>query len=266
MKKYLYTIIISITFLSCEDVIDVELDTAPPRLVVEASINWFKGTVGDTQAITLTTTTSFYNEDVPPASGATVTIIDEMGNTFNFTENGATGIYENNAFLPVIDREYTLTIIYQGETYTATETLKSVTTLESVEQNDAGGFTGESTEIKIYYTDPASEKNYYFFKFESPYSNDLDVYDDKFFNGNQIFALFFEEDFVPGDEVTIQSFGISQSYYNYMFTLLSNLGEGGFESQPATVKGNIVNQTNPDNFAFGYFRLSEADEFTYVIE
>lgn len=266
MKKYLYTILISIIFLGCEDVIDVELDTAPPRLVVEASINWFKGTAGDTQVITLTTTTSFYNEEVPPASGATVSITDTAGNEFIFTENGATGIYENNVFIPVIDREYTLTIVYQGETYTATETLKSVTELESVEQDDAGGFTGESTEIKINYTDPAGEKNYYFFKFNSPYSNDLDVYDDKFFNGNQIFALFFEEDFVPGDEVTIQSFGISQGYYNYMFTLLSNLGEGGFEPQPATVRGNIINQTDPDNFAFGYFRLSEADEFVYTIE
>ena len=54
-----------------------------------------------------------------------------------------------------------------------------------------------------------------------------------------------------------------------MFILLQQIeeqGGGPFETQPATVRGNIINQTNPDNFALGYFRLSEVDEFIYTIE
>ena len=30
------------------------------------------------------------------------------------------------------------------------------------------------------------------------------------------------------------------------------------------VKGNIINQTNPENYPFGYFRLSEIDSTTYI--
>jgi hypothetical protein len=54
-----------------------------------------------------------------------------------------------------------------------------------------------------------------------------------------------------------------------MFTLLqqgSEEGGGPFETQPATVRGNCINQTNQDNFPFGYFRLSEVDEVIYTIQ
>ena len=39
-----------------------------------------------------------------------------------------------------------------------------------------------------------------------------------------------------------------------------------FETQTTTVRGNCINQTNPDNFPLGYFRVSETDVFTYVVE
>ena len=46
----------------------------------------------------------------------------------------------------------------------------------------------------------------------------------------------------------------------------SEEGGGPFETTPATVRGNCINETNPDNFPFGYFRLSEVDEITYIVE
>jgi hypothetical protein len=39
-----------------------------------------------------------------------------------------------------------------------------------------------------------------------------------------------------------------------------------FQSPPATVRGNIVNQTNEANYALGYFSLSEIDSLEYTIE
>ena len=56
MKK-LITILLLLTafvFTSCEEVINVNVDTAPPRLAVEAAINWQKGTAGNEQIIKLT--------------------------------------------------------------------------------------------------------------------------------------------------------------------------------------------------------------------
>jgi len=256
---------------SCEDVVDVNLNEAEPRLVIEASINWYKNTDGNTQSIKLSLSAPFFNENTPPANDAVIQITDTNYNVFNFVEDANSGIYRNSNFLPVINETYTLTINYDGETYTATETLKSVASIDYVEQNNDSGFTGEDVELKAYYTDPIDEENYYFFEFISdiPLIPTLAVYEDRFTNGNQIFGYYTEEDLEPGDEVTIRNYGVSKRFYDFMFILLqqgSDESGGPFETQPATVRGNCINETNPDNYPFGYFRLSEVDELIYTIQ
>ncbi|WP_411894790.1 DUF4249 family protein [Winogradskyella sp. A2] len=271
MKKILLLLIIVSSLYRCEDVIDVELNESDPRLVIEASINWFKGTQGNEQSIKLSLSAPFFEENVPPASGAIVQVFDSNNNTFNFVEDSNTGIYSNNTFIPVIDDIYTLSIFYDNELYTSTETFKSVVPIEFVEQIDDGGFSGEDIELKAFYTDPANIENYYFFEFISDISvvPNLEVYEDRFTDGNQIFGFYTEEDLESGDVVTIRNYGVSERFYEYMFILLQQGSEengGPFETQPATVRGNCINQTNPDNFPFGYFRLSEVDELIYTVQ
>lgn len=271
MRKLIYITIISILTFSCEDVIELDLPTSEPKLVIEASINWFKSTSGNEQEIKLTLSAPYFDSEILPANGALVSVTDSDNNSFQFIEEGNSGIYKNDTFIPVIDNVYNLTINYQGEIYSATETLKSVSDIDYVEQNNNGGFSGEETELKAFYTDPANEENYYFFEFFSdiPVIPSLEVYKDEFVNGNQIFGFYTEEDLETGDIVTIRNYGISQRFYDYMFILLqqnSEEGGGPFETQPATVRGNCVNQTNPNNFPLGYFRLSEVDELIYTIE
>ena len=184
---------------NCEDVIDVDLNESEPRLVIEASINWFKGTTGNSQTIRLSLSAPFFEEQVPPASGAVVEIEDINSNIYNFVEVGNTGIYTNTNFVPVLDQEYTLSIIYNEDVYTATETFKSVVPIEYVEQINDGGFSGEDIELKAFYTDPANIENYYFFEFLSDISvvPNLEVYEDRFTDGNQIFGFYTEEDLEP---------------------------------------------------------------------
>ena len=143
--------------------------------------------------------------------------------------------------------------------------------IDYVEQNDNGGFSGNETELKAFYTDPEDEDNYYFFEFRSdiPVIPSLEVYSDEFTNGNQIFGFYTEEDLETNDLVTIRNFGVSERFYEYMFILLQQNNEDGggpFQTQPATIRGNCINQTNPDNFPLGYFRLSEVDELIYTVQ
>lgn len=271
MKRIAILLILFFTLTNCEDVVDVDLNTSEPRLVIDASINWLKNTPGNQQSIRLSLTAPFFNDTVPPANNAIVTISDSDNNTFSFIEEVDTGIYRNDSFIPVIDETYTLTILYNGETYTATETLKPVVSIDFVEQNNEGGFSGEDIELKAFYTDPANEENYYFFEFISDIAvtPTLEVYEDRFTDGNQIFGFYTEEDLESGDVVTIRNYGISKRFYDFMFILLqqgSQEAGGPFETQPATVRGNCVNTTNPNNFPFGYFRLSEVDELIYTVE
>ncbi len=271
MKKLIYITILSFFINSCEDVVNIDVPTSEPKLVIDASINWFKGTGGNQQEIKLTLSAPFFDNEIPPANGAEIFITDTHNNTFQFIEEGISGVYKNNTFIPEIGGAYNLNITYNNENYTATETLKSVSSIEFIEQENDGGFSGDEIEIKAYYNDPGNQDNYYFFEFlnDIPTIPTLEVYNDEFTDGNQIFAFYSEEDLSSDNELIIRNYGVSERFYEFMFILLlqnSQEGGGPFETQPATVRGNCINQTNPNNYPLGYFRLSEADEFIYIVE
>ena len=65
---------------SCEDVIDVEVPSADPRLVIEASLDWEKGTSGANQTIKLSLSTPFFETTPSPVIGASVKVVDEINN------------------------------------------------------------------------------------------------------------------------------------------------------------------------------------------
>ena len=212
-----------------------------------------------------------FDSEIPPATGAIVTVNDINNNSFIFSEDGTTGIYKNNNFIPVIDAEYNLSIVYNNETYTGTESMKSVVPIDRIEQKNDGGFSGEDIEIKAFYTDPTGIKNFYLFEFlvVNKSTLNLEVYNDEFTDGNEIFAFYSDEDLATGDELLITNSGISQRTYDFTNILLQQFGDesgGPFETQPSTVRGNCINQTNPDNFPLGYFRVTETDVITYVVQ
>jgi len=269
MKKFsIYLIIIfSFVLISCEEVVNIPLEESEPRLVIDASIEWFKGTEGNNQIIRISKTTSFYKEETESVENAQVKVISDNGTEFDFIHQ-QDGNYVNINFQPQINMSYELEISLEEELYTATETLIPVVSIDYIEQLGAGGFSGEDIEIKTFYTDPAETEDYYLFEFIND-DKSLEFYEDEFTNGNQIFGYYSTEDIEPGDEIGIQLQGISKSYYEFLFILRSQIGtnEGGpFETMPATVKGNIINKTNLDNYPFGYFRLSEVDSTFYTVE
>jgi len=269
MKKPILLLVIFIGFISCEDVIDVNLPKAEPRLVIDASINWFKGTLGNEQEIKLTLSAPFFNTNIPPANNAKVQITDAQNTIYNFIEDATTGVYKNTNFKPVIHETYRLTVIYNDETYTAEETLKPVNSINRIEQNKGGGFSGEDIEIKSYFEDPISEENFYLIEFINDITNipSIDFFSDEFINGNEIFAYYSDEDLSAGNEVNIKIHGVSERFYEFVFILSQQAeSEGPFQTQPATVKGNCINTTTSENFPLGYFRLSEVDQFIYVIQ
>jgi len=256
---------------SCEDVVDVDLNNAPPKLVIDASINWEKGTTGNQQKIKLTTTTDYFSDIIPSVSGATIFITNTDNTVFDFIENANTGEYFCNDFVPVLNEAYTLTVLSNGQTYTAKETLLAVAKIDGIIQNNEGGFTGNEIEIRTSYTDPANEDNYYLYKYK--YSNQikLDYYvdEDNFFQGNSFFSISQNDELKIGDQIEVTHYGISKRFYNYMSILLSIAGSNGggpFQSPPATVRGNIVNTTDTSNYPLGYFKLSETVTENYTIQ
>ena len=72
MKYRLLVILISMAaFIGCQEIVDVELEEGPSRLVVEGRIEKYKD--NGYQVIKLSTTDDYFsNSDNPPATGAFV--------------------------------------------------------------------------------------------------------------------------------------------------------------------------------------------------
>ena len=272
MKIYnkLLLLIIGFLIISCEDVIDADLNTAAPRLVIDASIDWIKGTAGNEQKIVLSTTTGYYSPTFPSVSGAVITVTNTAGIIFTFAESGTTGEYICTDFQPLMGDSYQMKIVLNGETYTATETLTPAPDImETIEQDNDGGF-GDEKEITFYYQDDPAVRNYYLFGVRSQRVAfpQYEVEDDEDSQGNIVPEYYSHEDLKPGDVVNIRLYGISEHYYNYMNKLIiaSGAEAGPWPATPSAVRGNIVNQSNSQNFAFGYFRAAEVAIRDYTIQ
>ncbi|WP_339840446.1 DUF4249 domain-containing protein [uncultured Maribacter sp.] len=281
MRNYIkITALLFISSLtSCSDVIDVDVQQGPTRLVIQASLDWEKGTNGNEQVVYLSTSTDFFDTTSNTAvTGASVAVTnDTSGAEFIFTDQND-GSYSTTEFVPVLNQSYSMVIVHDGETYTAQETLMSVTDITRLYQDREDGFNDEELELHVEYTDPEDEENYYLFKFqrEGDLLPQFEVGDDEFINGNQVdewFELDEDDDtekidvLVPGDVVTIEMYGISEAYFDYMDILIDQIGGVGiFATTPVAVKGNCINLTNPDNYAHGYFRLTQVNRERYTFE
>lgn len=259
-----------IGFCGCEKSVEVDLGAAESRLVVEASINWQKGTPGNEQAVKLSMTTGYFASEIPIVSGAIVSVTNSTNAVFNFVEEDTPGMYVCHDFIPQIDETYILTIGYGGQTYTATEKLKASPSVTHVAQNNEGGVSGEDTEVKFFFDDIPDQSNFYFLEIRDPYKviPEYGVLEDRFFENNEMFGLYISEDLQPGDVLGFRIYGVSQDYFNYMDIMLEQAGStsfGPFATPTSTVRGNIVNQTDFNNYALGFFRLSETDFNEYTI-
>jgi len=270
MKNILKYLVV-LCCLSCTKVVEVDLETAEPKLVVDASIDWVKGTAGNEQKIKLSTTTGYYSTTFPTVSGADIIIANSANTVFSFTENPGTGEYICTNFHPVIGETYTLKVALNGEIYTATETCIGVPGIENnIAQDNTGGFGGDEVEITYYYQDNSNEKNYYLHRILSPVSKfpDYKTKNDVSSQGNLMQEYFSDKELKSGDRINIRLYGITRRYYDYFRKLLaaSGAGAGPFQTIPGSVIGNVINQTHSENFVYGYFRLSEVDIKDYTIQ
>ena len=168
-------------------------------------------------------------------------------------------------------------VTYNGETFTAHETLTSVVDIEDVYQTMDKGLN-DVLEFNVDYFDSANEENFYFFKIKEQ----ADLFPtffyikDELVDGNLI-NIFYERDededinqleYKPGDAVDIEFYGISEQYHDYIGLLIEQYGSAGdlFSSTPVQLKGNSVSIINPGNYAFGYFRATEVIKTTYTFQ
>lgn len=255
-------------FSNCEKVVDIEVPSIEPKLIIDATFEVFfdqNPAVANTE-VKLSLSADYFDETIPEVSNATVFLTNLSNNVIiNFSDANADGVYEPvTSFIPEDDVTYELTVIYNNETYKGKATKVKSTTLTNVEQGDKTLFTGEETELKVNFTDDGQLDNYYLFNFTNTIYLAIE---DRYFNGSDYnFSYFLEEDEIElPATITVTMSGISKEYFTYFRILLDQSGINGggpFQSVPASLLGNMINTTNDDNFPLGYFHISETDTFT----
>ena len=252
------------------------------RLVVEGRLEQVKERDDVVQTIKLSTTFDYFAESEAPAvSGANVQVIEQAGTTYTFTEDtNKPGYYSNNVLIPRSGGKYTLQIVYESETYEATETFYPVASIDSVyaEFEEENNFEDEGYRVKIDFRDEAGRVDYYLWEVYTngeidvvpdPGARNNRVAEDEFFDGQNIIGYQPNEEVALeiGDEVLVKQLGISQEAYDFYYLFFDQTGRTGslFDTPPARISGNIRNTTRPEHYPLGYFMVCQVSEARIII-
>jgi len=253
---------IAIIFISCEDVIQVDLNSTNPTIVLEAKIN-------DTSSVStllITKSSDFYKQsEFERVSNATVIISNEKGKSAAMVEV-LPGEYRTDLIKGIPSIKYSMEVNIDGEIYTAQSTMPQKIILDSLSiekgLNRPGGKKGRGRYIlHIYFKDEPNVKNYCRYKL-SHNGKDMSgflIYDDKYSDGNDINARVQLDaetlDLNIGDEIKVELQSIDKTIYDFYKTAnsvnASANSSGGRPSSTSVAPTNPI--TNWSNNALGYF-------------
>ncbi|MDA9303645.1 DUF4249 family protein [Flavobacteriaceae bacterium] len=265
LKQLILLISLGALSTACEEVIQLDLATETPRLAIDASLLMTPNQTF-TQAVKLSLSGSFYQEENPVVSNASVQLVDLTNNQIlDFVYDTTLENFKMD-FTPSFNTDYKLRVVYENETYESSiEQLMHAVPIENLEQGGNTLFSGDEKEVIISYTDSAERDDFYLFDFG--YQLYLAT-KDEFYQGNLFTFSYFYDDLLAGDQAVIKIMGIDERHFNFMTILIDQTEDGGnpFNTTPSTVRGNLSNLTNPDHYPMGYFRLSETYSASLVLE
>lgn len=256
----IYFILVLFT-VGCEDIIVVDLNSAAPTTVIEATI----ADDNSPSKVIITKSTDFYTPGVyPKVSDAKVLVNDSKGNSYIFTEKGD-GVYENSNLTGISGVEYSIEVISEGETYNAISVVPNRIDIDSLSLEEAinrpkGKDGVEQFNLHIYFQDQLDIEDYCRFKL---FSNQTQlggfvIYSDKFTDGNSIdfrMNLSTESDDINlGDIITVELMSIDKAAFDFYNTANSVNASGGNGRGPSSTSAAPTNPvTNWNNNALGYF-------------
>lgn len=255
----IFSILFTIAFMACEEIITIDLNTALPRLTVTALVSDQPGPY----LVELSKTESFFssNDSFPPVHNALVTISDNAGNTEILTES-APGKYKTATLSGVSGRTYHLKIVAEGLTYDAFSRLPYPVKLDSLvsQKITAGGpHSKESNDnyyIQCFFNDPAGSADFY--RIESAFATTdtlasyYQIYSDEVTDGQRIIYPLQRPTFSLGDTATVELYHINTANYDYYKTANNILrNKRGPMAAASAPQANPL--TNISGGALGYF-------------
>lgn len=284
-----------LSFISCDDIINADTENADPVLNIDAWIN----NKPETQLISLTFSQGYFdNENLPvPASGASVIISDNDGRQYIFQEDvlAADGSYrwtpEDGETIGLPGSTYTLTVIYEQETFVATSLMGRVPVVDSLtfSKEENLGFQSDEDfyQAEFWATDLPGKGDTYWIRAHKNGSllnkaSELNIaYDAGQTAGSEFDGVTFitpiriginandeDEDDIPlsplkpGDSIYVEIHSLTEASFNYLQQVITQTDKNGglselFTSTPlANVSTNIANQDDNGSPVVGFFNVA----------
>lgn len=258
------SILIAVTFSRCQKVINVDLNEAAPKIVIEGIISDRRGPY----TVTVSRSGSYFNQPSLERVTDAVIVIKDNTNAVDTLKETSPGIYLTKTIKGFPGRTYSLTVISDKIEYSATSTMLSHVNIDSLtllkstsDRFDFGGNRSDRNyEIHCFFKDPP-EKNYYRLKVyrnDSINTESYRIYDDQYTNGRDIELRATHAS--AGNSYRIELLSIDKSTYQYYRTLEDLLNANPlFGSTPANP------DTNLSNGALGYFGAYAVSSKTVTI-
>lgn len=251
---------------SCEKVIDVNLDSAEKKYVIEGVITNQPGT-----CMVLVSQTSDFDDDNAFAgiSGATVQLTEQGGATTLLTET-TTGVYQATGISGTSGKTYELSVLVNGETFTAASTMPQQVNMDSIFFTTDNVLGNTRKLVNVQYNDPAvTGNNYRFIQYVNGLKEqEIFIRNDELTNGNTAitklrYTSSDEEnnDITTGDQIKVDMLCIDAAVYKYWYSLnRSATGGGEMSATPANPVTNITGG------ALGYFSAHTLQSKTMVAQ
>ncbi|RFM36933.1 DUF4249 family protein [Chitinophaga silvisoli] len=269
MKQLLYIVIIISCFCACQKVIDINLNTADKKYVVEGyvtdAVNGVR--VSISQTMNIDDENSFEG-----ISGATVKIIADGATEYVLTESSASkGVYTTTGFKGMIGHTYSMYVQVGTDTFRAESTMPHEVYFDSLALQDRVVFGKTRRVPAVYYTDPEGKGNsYHFIEWRNKLKEGtIFVRNDDNTDGRNLsiqlvsFSSDSDDDskqIKTGDTISIEMQCIDAAVYKYWYSLDAGAtGEGG-SATPA----NPV--TNIKGGALGYFSAHSVQTRTIIAD
>lgn len=258
MKKIVVAWYLSMFILSCEEAVDLEITDFQERYVIEANFEMQRDSSFSRNILFIRKTSPFFEEEWRNVDHAHVSIRNTQNDSLFEFEYFRNGIYSNRNLVLKEDIVYELRAEIAGELfYSAAKAVGNVPIDTITYVGDVTFEEEQFAEFNIRFTDRRDERNYYLFELD--YANPQ-VFDDSFFAGQAFnFAMFKRRSDIIENQVIVHSYGIDKPYYNYLSQLIELNNPrfyGPFSTPPPSARGNIVNLTDQNNPAFGYFQIA----------
>lgn len=252
-RKFILAIVSILIVTSCTKVIDVDLNTADPKYVIEGFV-----TKGATVHQVKITRTLNFDENIafPTVDNAVVVISDNFGNAETLILT-APGTYQTTSLMGVEGRGYTITVTIEGAVFTAVSTMPTEVDFDGLEVITFPFGTDTLRGLVPNRIDQAGVENFYQFDIfqNGEQIFGINLQDDQFSDGVQNEQPLFGPDFQVGDTARIIQYCIDKPVYKYLFSISENTGSIAAPANP---------ESNFGKSCLGYFSARTQKEQTLI--